>query len=282
MKKTAVLSMDVEEWYHLDYIRELSNSPNYSMMDGLHRYIDLLDRFKLTSSFFVLGEIAYDLRKTLNLINDKGHDIGSHGWDHKRPLNMSLKDFKHDIVKSKNMLENIIGKEIIGYRAPCFSLDRKRLNIIYESGYKYDSSRIDFGLHPLYGKINMDGFENYSKNIYMKDNFFEFEVSTTKFINKNIPISGGGYLRILPWFFTNSLLQNYLSNNELYVFYIHPFEFSKKKSPSLNNISIFNQYRFSRGRLSVYNKMVNLIDLLNDNSFHFTNFADLRKTILNK
>ena len=119
----------------------------------------------------------------------------------------------------------------------------------------YDSSKIDFSKHSLYGGIELSDFELLNKNIYLKDGFIEFEVSTLNMLGSTIPVSGGGYLRIFPWTFMQYLLKAYLRNNNIYVLYIHPFELSKQANPIFpSTISWHTKKRFSLGRDNVKNK----------------------------
>ncbi len=280
--KKAILSMDVEDWYHLDYLKSNYNNSKYSMLDGLELYERSLSKNNIPSSFFILGEIARPLKNIIRKLSFQNHDIGSHGWNHTRPLTMSLSNFEEDIIRSKIEIENVIGKEVEGYRAPCFSLDNKRLEILKRNGYKYDSSRIDFGNHPLYGKIVIDNYEKVSSNIFKSEDFYEFQVSTHNIFGRSFPVSGGGYMRIFPWLFMKKMIFNYLNENEIYVFYIHPFEFSRKRSPNLKSTSFYNKARFNIGRSSVASKFNKLIQLLNKNNFEFTTFSALRKELINK
>ena len=273
--------MDIENWYHLDYFKGKECDQSYSMLDGLDSYLDIIDSNNIPSSFFALGELALSIKSRLREISDSKHDLGSHGWAHKRPLNMDVDSFSKEVLKCKSELEQLLGKSITGYRAPCFSLDRERLNILKEVGYKYDSSRIEFGDHPLYGEINMNGFKEESPGIYRMDDFYEFQISTLACGGKQIPVSGGGYLRIFPWFLMNKLLKKYLTTENLYVLYIHPFEFSSKNNPIFpSSISLANKFRFSLGRGTVTKKFERVIQLLKEKGFHFTTFENLRGDLM--
>ena len=273
--------MDIENWYHLDYFKGKECDQSYSMLDGLDSYLDIIDSNNIPSSFFALGELVLSIKSRLREISDSKHDLGSHGWAHKRPLNMDVDSFRKEVLKCKSELEQLLGKSITGYRAPCFSLDRERLNILKEVGYKYDSSRIEFGDHPLYGEINMNGFKEESSGIYRMDDFYEFQISTLACGGKQIPVSGGGYLRIFPWFLMNKLLKKYLTTENLYVLYIHPFEFSSKNNPIFpSSISLANKFRFSLGRGTVTKKFERVIQLLKEKGFHFTTFENLRGDLM--
>ena len=221
--KKAVLSLDVEDWYHLDYFDRSQCDTSNSLLDGLDVYVDLLESMSLPSSFFVLGEIAQGKIEYFKALVRSGHDVGSHGWNHIRPMMLGIDEFRVDLHRCRDVMKEINGERGFGYRAPCFSLDRERLDIVKESGFAYDSSRIDFGDHPLYGSIDMNGYDNLSKAVYRSGDFTEFEVPTLSILGKNIPISGGGYLRLFPWRLMKTLINQYLKKNDLYVLYIHPF-----------------------------------------------------------
>ena len=191
-----------------------------------------------------------------------------------------LRPFTDDIPKP---LIEINNKPILGYRAPCFSLDRERLEVVKKAGYMYDSSKIDFGIHPLYENINMTNFNQIQNNIYESDSFIEFEVSTKKFLGKNIPLSGGGYLRLLPWYISKKLIEAYLNSGDLYVLYIHPFELSSALNPLFPTESKWHtKFRFGMGRNTVAAKLSKLIMILKENGYRFTTFSSLRKELLNQ
>ena len=273
--------MDVEDWYHLDYFDASKCDKNYSLLDGINNYCAILQEHNIPSSFFVLGEIAKSISSTLNEIANNHNDIGSHSWNHTRPMTISTTDFYHDIKKSKEDLEDIIGNEIEGFRAPCFSLDRARLNQVKKAEFSYDSSRIDFSTHPLYETIDMKGYKLLKGNIYKLDDFFEFQLSTNSVFGKNIPISGGGYLRLFPWYVTKKLIDSYLNKCELYTLYIHPFELSSKPNPQLpKTTKLHNRIRFRKGRATVAEKLSRLIFLLKEHGYRFTTFSLLRKELL--
>jgi polysaccharide deacetylase family protein (PEP-CTERM system associated) len=274
--------MDVENWYHLDYFLGKTNDRSHNMLDGIEVYQEVMEENNLLSSFFVLGETAEELKTTLRQLSEKGHDIGSHGWSHNRPLNMSAPQFKDEITSCKKDLENILGEPVIGYRAPCFSLDRERLDIVKQVGFKYDSSRILFEGHPLYGTLDVQGFAQKGQNIFSQDDFYEFQVSTLPIMGKQFPVSGGGYLRIFPWVVMKCLMKRYLSNSTLYVLYTHPFELSRKPNPPFpENTNLLTKFRFSFGRATVLKKLNACIHILKENDFQFTTFANLRENLIN-
>lgn len=279
--KVAVLSMDIEDWYHLEYFDHSACDRSQSLLDGIHVYRDFLARYGIHSSFFVLGELINPLKNVLFELAMDGHDVGVHGWDHTLPMKMTIDEFSRDLRRSKKELENIIQTLVQGYRAPCFSLNRDRLDQVHAVGFEYDSSRILFSMHPLYGSLDLDGYLKLSPNIYRNDTFFEFQVSSHPFVGRNFPVSGGGYIRIFPWILMRRLINSYLQQNELYVLYIHPFELSPQSSPNLPTGTRWStRIRFKLGRSSVIGKLSALIDLLMANEFRFITFSMLRKELL--
>ncbi|MBL96684.1 MAG: polysaccharide deacetylase [Legionellales bacterium] len=278
--KKAILSLDVEDWYHLDYFRRSECDTSQSLLDGLDRYVDLINELSLPSSFFVLGEIAEKKIGYLKNLVKLGHDVGSHGWDHRRPMTMSPKVFQADLHRCLSAMKIINGDRGFGYRAPCFSLDRERLEIVRRAGFAYDSSRINFGNHPLYGTIDMLGFQNISESIYKQGDFVEFEATTLPILGNNIPISGGGYLRIFPWLVMKSMIAQHLKKNDIYVFYIHPFELSPLPLPKIPaSTSPLTRFRFSCGRTRVVDRVKKLTDLLQSRGYEFTTFSAVQQEL---
>lgn len=128
----------------------------------------------------------------------------------------------------------------------------------------------------------MFGYENISKTVYRRGDFIEFEVSTLSILGKNIPISGGGYLRLFPWALMKTLITRYLKKNDLYVFYIHPFELSKLDVPAIpSSTSTLTKFRYTHGRNGVVDKIIRLVDLLRTSGYTFTTFSEIQQEINN-
>ena len=150
--KYAVFSMDVEDWYHLDYFDKNSCNQEYSMLDGINQYCEILDKNQITSTFFVISEIAHLIKDCLKQLNKSSHEIGSHGSNHIRPMEITVKNFYNDICKSKKDMEDLLGHSIEGYRAPCFSLDRERLDQVKKAGFL---STISIGILSFPSKLDI-------------------------------------------------------------------------------------------------------------------------------
>jgi len=275
INKVAVIGVDVEDWYHLDYIGKYSKDINISMLDGFTKIIEILNDRKCKATLFIVGELIQQLKQKIIFYDRQGFEIASHGYSHKRPLTLSSSDFTREIVKTKKNLEKLIKKKVIGYRAPCFSLDRKRLDILFNYGYSYDSSKIDFKAHSLYGNLDMRNFIQKYQNIFLSENKkLEFEIPTFRLFNKKIPFSGGGYLRILPEVIIKKIIIEKEKKNEPIFFYIHPFEFSKINIRFLK-IGVKNYLRMNIGRANMPNKFDNILKFMIGRRWNFTTFRNL-------
>ena len=126
----------------------------------------------------------------------------------------------------------------------------------------------------------MHGYDKHSEAVYLNDDFMEFEVTTLSVLRKNIPISGGGYLRIFTWFLMKKLVSQHLKTKNIYVLYIHPFELSKLEIPPMpRSTSTLTKFRYTYGRNKVQEKIIRLVNLLEDNGYSFTTFSEIQKEI---
>ena len=277
MNKYAILSMDVEDWYHLHYFMGKADK-NYSMLDGFSNYIELLNKHNVKTTFFVLGELAQSLKNEIRYAISCGHEIACHGYTHTRPVELSVEEFKAQLIKSKEILEDVVGREVIGYRAPCYGIDNERYNILSDLGFKYSSSKMNVSGHPLYGEIDLASFDKCASSIYKKEGFIEFALNTEKFLGKDIAVSGGGWIRLLPWgALMKPLIKKNIKKSDCYTLYIHPFELSKKQMPKVEGTSLLTNIRARKGLGKVEDRIETLIQMLKKNDFELTTFEKARK-----
>ena len=277
--KTAVLTMDVEDWYHLEYFKNHKCDKNQTCIDGLDIFIDILNKHHVRGSFFLVASLIELIKNEIKNLFENGHDIGYHSWNHDRSVTLKNKDFEDDLQKGIKSLNSVTKTKSFGFRAPCFSLDSNKLNLLIKNNFKYDSSKIDQKEHPLYVNLDLnEEFVEIEKNsIYKNKSFYEFQISTVNFFGKKIPISGGGYLRIIPWFLFKYLLKKYLKNNSHYNFFIHPFELSKSKIKKPKSSSIFSKIRFEYNRKRTKKRLEKIILILKNEGYHFVTFNDMCK-----
>ncbi len=279
--RVAVLSMDIEDWYHVGYLDRGTCDERYSMLDGLDVYLELLARHGVRSSFFCTGDVAPSLASRLRDIHHAGHEVGSHTETHRRPLELSVTEFDAELSTSKRKLEDLLGAAVAGFRAPAFSLDDARLARVREAGFLYDSSKIAFRGNPMYGTIRLDGFEQVRPFVFRDGEFVEFEMSTVRVLGQVLPVSGGGYLRLLPWWLMRSLVRKHLATQTLYTLYIHPYELSRRAAPPRpRGLGWTADRRFRTGLGGVEAKLDRLVAELVDHDFAFTTFQELRDGIV--
>ena len=273
--KIAVFSIDVEEWYHLEYFKNSKTDKNKSVMDGLHTFIKIVNKHNIKASFFIVGELIQTLKKTIKNLDIEGHDIGLHSYFHKRPVVQNINEFIKDTKDTLSAMKSILPNNSFGYRSPCFAIDRERLDEVIKLGIQYDASKITQKEHPLYVNLDLDGFEKQERDIYKKDFFKVFEVSTIKFLGVNIPIAGGGYLRIIPWPIYIWLLKKYLKESTFINFFIHPFELSSMNFDLPENTPYLTKFRYNYKRNKVEKRLNRIIELLKENDYTFKTFSQL-------
>ena len=277
MKKYAIITMDVEDWYQ-SYHFDCEVDKSVTVLDGLDRALAIMDERNIKGSFFVLGELADRLGDTLRRMDRDGHDIACHGWEHTRPLSMEPQAFRGQLLRAKAALEAELGHGVSGYRGPYFAMDDDRLDIVREAGFHYDSSKLKQQKSDKYGEMALEGFREISPCVYRREGFTEFEVSTQKIGNMNM-LLGGGYIRMLPWAFMKWMIRRYLSTGKPYVLYIHPLDLSPAAIPRVKDMSLSKYLRMHIGRRHMARRLREAIRLLEENGYEFTTFERLREEI---
>ena len=277
MKKYAVISMDVEDWYQ-SYHFDCEIDKSVTVLDGLDIALRVMDARHIPGSFFVLGALADRLGEKLRAMDRAGHDIACHGWEHIRPLSMEPDEFRRQLLKAKAALEKVLGHGVSGYRGPYFAMDDQRLDIVRGCGFHYDSSKLKQQKSDKYGEMALAGFEEVSPCVYRRDGFTEFEVSTQKIGGMNM-LLGGGYLRMLPWPFMAWMLGRYLKTGKPYVLYIHPLDLSPAALPRVADMSPSKYLRMHIGRRHMARRLEKTIALLEKYGYEFTTFERLREKL---
>ena len=224
-----ILSVDVEDWFH---ILELSSTPNINEWNKFEsqvkkNFYTLLDEFDKTDTkvtCFFLGWVADHFPEIVKEACQRGHEIASHGYSHQLIYTQSRQEFSDDIMKTKNLLENISGQTVIGYRAPGFSITKNTtwaLDELVKAGYKYDSSIFPASR----GHGGISDAKLFPHNIETKyGRIMEFPLSVAIFFKKRICFFGGGYLRLFPYSIIRYMSKRVNKENRPVVYYIHPRE----------------------------------------------------------
>jgi peptidoglycan-N-acetylglucosamine deacetylase len=179
---------------------------------------------KVKATFFVLGWIAQRLPGLVREIHARGHEIASHGINHRLSNGLNRSLLAEEMSGSKKMLEDITGSQVFGFRAPSFAIDKKVLKAAQLAGYTYDSSFNSFSIHRRYGKIDLSNCEVIDIAYKLSDNFYELPVSNFKFVGQSIPWGGGAYFRFIPFIIFMQGIRKIFRKYHSYLFYMHPWE----------------------------------------------------------
>ncbi len=187
--------------------------------------LKLLAEHEVKATFFILGWIAENYPDTVRDINAAGHEVACHGYNHRLIYDLTPKQFGEDIRRAKTILEDITGTPVIGYRAASYSITEKTLwalDVLIEEGFLYDSSI--FPIH--HDRYGFPQAERFPHTIKRKQGIItEFPPSTWRVFGQNIPIAGGGYLRLFPLPLIKAALRriNEIEKKPV-VLYLHPWE----------------------------------------------------------
>lgn len=233
------LTIDVEDYFQVNafarYIRrEDWDSYPLRVEGNTRRILEMLDEFSVKGTFFVLGWIAERLPSLVREIKKQGHEIACHGYGHELIYCIGPDLFRRDIRRAKELLEDISGERIYGYRAPSYSITKHSLwalDILIEEGFCYDSSIFPV-IHDTYGIPDSPRFPHLIKR--ESGSIMEFPLTTCPihFGKKEfrLPIAGGGYLRLLPACVIRKGIHT-INHNEGQpaVFYFHPWEIDPRQ-----------------------------------------------------
>ncbi len=229
------LSIDVEDWYHPEFVRKkVRESPKPQINESIDIILNLLKKYDVKATFFVVGEIIVKNPSLLHKIYDNGHEIGFHGMTHKPLWYLNPKDFDEELKKFKTLVQKIIGNgiKIFGFRAPSCSLNKNTkfaLKSLVSNDYVYDSSILPMNLFKM-------GYSNTPRLVYRpkinnpryndeNSKLIEFPLTTYQILKFQFPIYGGFFFRVMPYFIFKTLLNNINSKNQSFLLYFHPWEF---------------------------------------------------------
>lgn len=222
------LSFDVEDWHQLEAIRvDGAPGPASPGVDAcVARILALCDEAGIKATFFVLGLLARERPHLVKEIAARGHEIGSHSVGHRPVHALSPADLRADLRDSKRLLEDLIGAEVIGFRAPEFSvqrLDHPCFAALVEAGFAYDSS-----VFPVPGlRYGIPGAPHVPFRIATAaGGLVELPLATARLARWRLPLAGGSHFRILPTSLVTWAAARADARGEPLVFYFHPYEFS--------------------------------------------------------
>ena len=223
---TNAFTVDVENWCHASTGASFDALPQAEKRDGVRRglevLLELLDQANSHATFFVLGTVAEAVPEILKDIRDAGHEIGSHGYSHRRVDEMTPEEFDTDLHRA----EEILGR-VSAYRAPKWSLYQARswaFDILARRGFRYDSSLFPvlFSGNPALPKTPYD-IRTPSGVIT------ELPPLSEKGFFTCYPMGGSWGLRNFFYFDIHRAVRRINRRGHPALFHLHPWEFDTKR-----------------------------------------------------
>lgn len=222
-------TVDVEEYFQVSAFETRITRSDWGQFAsrvalGVARLLELLARHGARGTFFVLGWVAEHHPEVVRSIAGAGHEIASHGWDHRRVTEQTPEQFRNSVRRAKLALEDLVGTAVLGFRAPSFSIVpglEWALDVLLEEGYRYDSS-----LFPV--RRRGYGYPGGSRDAYRIDRggreLAEFPPATLRRFGVTLPAGGGAYFRLFPYGLVSAALRDCERRCVPATFYIHPWE----------------------------------------------------------
>lgn len=244
------LTVDVEDYYHVAALapkipRDSWDSRESRVVENTEKLLGIFDQFDVRATFFVLGWVAERHPHLVQDIVKRGHEVACHGYSHRLVYEQSDNEFFEETRRAKNLLENIIGSAVLGYRAASYSIVRESLwalDILADLGFVYDSSIFPVH-HDRYGIPDANRVPH-RMDTPSRKSIVEWPLSTAKILGYRLAVAGGGYFRLLPyWLIRWGLASINERESQPFIFYLHPWEIDPHQPRiSANWISRFRHY----------------------------------------
>jgi len=273
--QSNAMTVDVEDYFHVSALSEVISRSEWSSLEfraerSTDRLLALFADKGVKATFFVLGWVTAKAPGLIRRIHEAGHEVACHGLSHELVYRQTPEVFREETRRSKQMLEDTIGAPVIGYRAASYSITAESLwalDILCELGFRYDSSIFPIA-HDRYG---IPGASTRPGPIAAPGGarIVEFPLSTKGVFGMRVPVAGGGYFRLLPYWFTRWALSAVNREDATpFVFYLHPWEIDPEqprvKASALSRFRHYNNLHKCEQRLR---------SLLDD--FRFTTMRDV-------
>ena len=239
------LSIDVEDYFQVSAFaphiprKEWDTLP-CRVEQNVDRVLALLAERNVCATFFALGWVGERYPALIRRIALAGHELASHGFAHRRATEQQRGEFLADIRLAKAVLEDIAGQEVVGYRAPSFSVGPENqwaVDCIAEAGYRYSSSIYPIR-HDHYGVPDAPRFAHEAK-----PGLLELPIATVRVLYSNWPAGGGGYFRLLPYVVSRwSIRRINKVDRKPALFYFHPWELDPEQ-PRVKGIGRKTRFR---------------------------------------
>ena len=239
------MTVDVEDYFQVSAFennisRDSWDAQPLRVERNTHKALELFAKHQVKATFFMLGWVAERFPELARTIVTEGHELASHGYGHQRIGSQSRELFQQDIIRAKQLLEDISGVEVRGYRAPSYSISVQTLwahDDILAAGYKYSSS-----VYPV--KHDLYGIPDAPRHAYTcRDGLLEIPITTLPLGGRNMPVGGGGFFRLYPYRFSKwALTRINREEQAAALFYFHPWELDPDQ-PRPTGVSLKSRFR---------------------------------------
>jgi polysaccharide deacetylase family protein (PEP-CTERM system associated) len=253
-------TVDVEEYFQVSAFERIVARDSWDHRESrltasLHELLGLLARAGAHGTFFVLGWIAARHPDLVRAIAAAGHEVAAHGWDHRRVTDQSREAFRSSVRRTRDYLEQLIGRPVAGFRAPSYSIVpgyEWALDVLIEEGYRYDSS-----LYPIRRPGSPYGYPDAPTDPYWLERpggrLAELPPAVLSVGGWRIPAGGGAYFRLFPYAVARAALRACEARGAPGTFYIHPWELDpgqpRLPAPWLTKVRHYGGLRRTRARL---------------------------------
>jgi len=282
MPKTdrSIVSVDVEDYFHAESFsdvveRQLWDNYTSRVEVNTRRLLEVLARLNVHATFFVLGWVAERFPALVREIAAGGHELGCHSYWHRLIYKLDPAEFREDTRRAKDAIEQIASEPVGGYRAPTYSVvDRSAwaFEILAELGFTYDSSIFPIR-HDRYGMPDAPRAPFHFQT--PSGPMTEFPITTFRLAGHNFPVGGGGYLRLLPWFYTRMGVQRARQEGLPIVTYIHPWEIDPEQPRLAGRFT--SRLRHYTNLSSMLDRFQSLLQTGSFTSFRESGLADSAK-----
>ncbi len=227
--RTHMLSFDVEEHFQVSAFWTEERRREWDKLESrvvrnTHRILNVLGQHSTQATFFILGWVAERHPGLVKDLVNGGHEVASHGYGHELVSDLTPEQFREDVRKAKAILEDAAGRPVCGYRAPSFSISSKTpwaLPILVEEGYRYDSSVYN----RFKGSSDDAALQRGAVEVQTSAGpLIEVSPSTLTALGLQLPVAGGGYFRLLPYWVSRLFLKRLEKQGVPLVMYLHPWE----------------------------------------------------------
>lgn len=273
------ISVDVEEYFHATNLDPYVGRSRWDRMPSraeasLDATLEVFEKTETRGTFFVLGDFARRNPHLIRRLADAGHEVASHGFNHELAYTLSPQQFYEDVRRTKELLEDLASCEVVGYRAPNFSITEKNpwaYEQLIKAGYTYDSSVYPVW-HPRYTNLDKPRSISEQKVGDQKLLIVPLAAGELNLFGKRLrlPVAGGAYWRLFPAPLIRGVLKQINRRDKLpFCCYVHPWEFDANQ-PRIDGLPLLLRLRHYGGTRTFAARVERYLG-----SFSFSTISDM-------